>query len=149
MTAEINASKLNEVCKMICETVDFQRSAENHRTTVLPGVDAELDKIRQSYDGMDSMLTRVATQISGEVPEWAAQYIENCIFFPQLGFLTVIPIDPETGNGRYEGEGVDDNIWEKMFSSEDMGYYKNSQMKQMDAYYGDIYSVICGKSGVL
>jgi DNA mismatch repair protein MSH5 len=130
---------------MICETVDFQGSAEQHRTTVLQGVDAELDGIKRIYDGMDSMLTRVATELSSELPEWACQYVENCIFFPQLGFLTVVPIDLETGKGKYEGEGMDNDMWEKMFVSHDMGYYKNNRMKEMDVYFGDMYGMICGK----
>jgi DNA mismatch repair protein MSH5 len=130
---------------MITETVDFQRSAEQHRTAVLQGVDAELDGMKRTYDGMDSMLTQVATQLSSDLPEWASQYVENCIFFPQLGFLTVVPLDPETGKGKYEGEGTDDDAWMKMFVSNDMGYYKNRRMKEMDEYFGDMYGMICGK----
>lgn len=75
---------------MITETVDFPTSAEQHRTAVLQGVDAELDQIKQTYDGMESMLSEARTQLSNNLPEWARQYISNCIFFPQLGFLTVI-----------------------------------------------------------
>lgn len=131
---------------MITETVDFPQSAEQHRTAVLPGVDAELDTIKRTYDGMDSLLTQVATQLSSDLPEWASQYIENCIFFPQLGFLTVVTLDPQTGKGRYEGEGTEDDTWERMFTSNDMGYYKNRRMKEMDNYFGDMYSMICGKS---
>jgi DNA mismatch repair protein MSH5 len=130
---------------MITQTVDFQRSAEQHRTAVLQGVDLELDTIKRTYDGMDSLLTDVATQLSNDLPEWASQYIESCIFFPQLGFLTVVPLDLETGRGRYEGEGLLDDVWERMFASNNMGYYKNRRMKEMDDYFGDMYGMICGK----
>ena len=129
---------------MIETTVDFQRSAEQHRTAVLQGVDPELDSMKRTYDGMDSLLTEVATQLSSDLPEWASQYVENCIFFPQLGFLTVVPLDPETGKGKYEGEGMDDDVWIKQFVSNDMGYYKNRRMKEMDDYFGDMYGMICG-----
>jgi DNA mismatch repair protein MSH5 len=94
---------------------------------------------------MDSLLTQVATQLSSELPEWASQYVENCIYFPQLGFLTVVPLDPDTGKGKYEGEGLDDDIWTRQFVSNDMGYYKNKHMKEMDDHFGDLYSMICGK----
>lgn len=137
--------QLNKIGQMVTETIDFPRSEEQHRTAVLPGVDAELDSIKRTYDGMDSLLTQVATQLSNDLPEWAAQYVENCIFFPQLGFLTVVPLDPDTGKGRYEGEGVDNDVWEKMFVSNDMGYYKNRRMKEMDVYFGDMYGMICGE----
>ena len=131
---------------MITEIIDFERSAEQHRTTVLQGVDVELDSIKRTYDGMDNLLTQVATQLCNELPEWAAQYVENCIFFPQLGFLTVVSLDPKTGKGRYEGEGIENDIWDRMFVSNDMGYYKNQHMKDMDGYFGDMYGMICGKS---
>jgi DNA mismatch repair protein MSH5 len=131
---------------MITEVVDFQRSAEQHRTAVLQGVDAYLDDIKRTYDGMDSLLTKAAVQLSSEMPEWAAQYVENCIFFPQLGFLTVVPLDPDTGTGKYEGEGMENDVWDKMFVSNDMGYYKNNSMKEMDNYFGDLYGMICGNS---
>lgn len=127
------------------ETIDFVGSAERHRTAVLTGVDARLDEIKRTYDGMDSLLTDVATDLSNAVPEWAAQYVENCIFFPQLGFLTVVSLDPETGKGKYEGEGLENDIWEKQFVSNDMSYYKNARMKEMDVYFGDMYGMICGK----
>ena len=129
--------------EMIIQTVDFQRSAELHRTAVMQGVDQELDSIKRTYDGMDSLLTTVATQLSNELPEWASHFVENCIFFPQIGFLTVVPLDPETGKGMYEGEGIEDDVWERSFASNDMGYYKNRRMKEMDDYFGDMYGMIC------
>lgn len=135
---------LSGIGRMISDTIDFEQSAEQHRTTVLQGVDANLDLMRQRYDGTESMLTRVADEMTNELPEWARRYIHNCIFFPQLGFLTVVPIDPQTGKGHYEGEGVDNDIWEKMFVSNDMGYYKNKRMREMDAQLGDVWGEICG-----
>jgi DNA mismatch repair protein MSH5 len=131
---------------MVTQTVDFVRSAEQHRTVILPGVDEELDNIKRTYDGMDSLLTQVAIRLSNDLPEWAAQYVENCIFFPQLGFLTVVPLDSNTGKGKYEGEGIENDAWDKMFVSNDMGYYKNNRMREMDEYFGDMYGMICGSS---
>jgi DNA mismatch repair protein MSH5 len=136
---------LHQIGQMVTQTVDFPRSAEQHRTAVLQGVHVELDTIKRTYDGMDSLLTDVAAQLSNDLPQWASQYIENCIFFPQLGFLTVVPVDPETGKGRYEGEGLESDVWERMFIGNDMGYYKNSRMKEMDEYFGDLYGMICGE----
>ncbi|KAI9051038.1 hypothetical protein LZ554_005146 [Drepanopeziza brunnea f. sp. 'monogermtubi'] len=145
MLAEIQGARMNEIGTMITDVVDFQMSAEQHRTTVLQGFDAELDSIKRTYDSMDTFLTRVATQLSSDIPEWASQYVSNCIFFPQLGFLTVVPLDLETGKGKYEGEGIENDAWEKMFTSNDMGYYKNKRMKEMDDYFGDMYGMICDR----
>lgn len=144
--ADIDAFQLHQIGLLIAETVDFPRSAEQQRTAVLQGVDRGLDDIKRTYDGMDHLLTRVAIELSKDLPEWASQYVENCIFFPQLGFLTVVPLDPATGKGRYEGEGIENDIWEKMFVSNDLGYYKNMRMKEMDEYFGDMYGMICGMS---
>lgn len=143
--AEIQVARITGIGEMITNTVDFQISEEQHRTVVRQGVDAELDSIKRTYDGMDNLLTQVANQLSKDLPEWASQYVENCIFFPQLGFLTVVPLDPKAEKGKYEGEGIDDDVWEKMFVSNDMGYYKNRRMKEMDEYFGDLYGMICGK----
>jgi DNA mismatch repair protein MSH5 len=125
-------------------TVDFPRSSEQHRTAVTQGVDEELDKLKRTYDGLGDLLTQIAAQLASELPEYAQKYIENCIFFPQLGFLTVVPLDPETGKGKYEGEGTSDDIWERRFCTEDMVYYKNRRMQETDEYFGDLYGMICG-----
>ncbi|CZS90681.1 related to MSH5-meiosis-specific protein [Rhynchosporium graminicola] len=143
MLHHIQCARMNAVGTMVEEVVDFEQSAEQHRTVVKQGFDVELDNLKRTYDGLDSMLTKVATQISNDVPEWAAQYISNCIFFPQLGFLIVVPIDPASGRGKYEGEGRENDAWEQMFISNDMGYYKNVKMKELDGFFGDIYGEIC------
>jgi DNA mismatch repair protein MSH5 len=146
LLTDIHPLRIREICQMITDVVDFERSVDQHRPAVLQGVDAELDNFKRTYDGMDSLLTQVATQLSNELPEWARQYVQNCIFFPQLGFLTVVPLDPDTGKGKYEGEGIENDVWEKMFVSNDMGYYKNRQMKEMDSYFGDMYGMIAGET---
>jgi DNA mismatch repair protein MSH5 len=144
MLQEIEPISINEIGKIITSVVDFERSGEQHRTVVQQGVDAELDGMKSVYDGLDDLLSKVATRLSANLPEWATQYVENCIFFPQLGFLTVVPLDPITGRGKYEGEGVDNDFWERKFVSNDMGYYKNQYMNEMDSHFGDLYGKICG-----
>ena len=145
--SEIHPPRITDISRMITDIVDFERSGEQHRPAVKQGVDAELDNMKRTYDGMSSLLTQVANQLLHDLPEWARQYVESCIFFPQLGFLTVIPLDPSTGTGKYEGEGIQNDVWEKMFTSNDMGYYKNQRMRDMDSHFGDMYGMICGKGG--
>lgn len=145
-SSDIQVARINSIGAMITNTVDFQASEEAHRTVVIHGVDPELDNLKRTYDGMGSLLTQVATLLSRDLPEWATQYVQNCIFFPQLGFLTVVHLDPTTGKGKYEGEGIENDVWEKMFVSNDMGYYKNRRMKEMDDYFGDLWGMICGRS---
>lgn len=134
------------VGELITQTVDFAESELQHRTIVMQGVDPDLDNLKRTYDGLEDFLSQVAAKLVAELPEWAAQYVQNCIFFPQLGFLTVVTLDPKTGKGNYEGQGLDDDVWNLMFCTEDMGYYKNRQMKDIDNHFGDMYGMICGKS---
>jgi DNA mismatch repair protein MSH5 len=128
---------------MINETIDFTVSAQQHRTAVKFGVDEELDNMKHTYDNMDNLLTTAAMQVSDSLPEYARYMVSNIAFFPQLGFLTAVLLDPNTGRGQYEGD--EGEVWELMFSSNDNGYYKNTRMKKMDECFGDMYSMICGK----
>ncbi|OTB16046.1 hypothetical protein K445DRAFT_351925 [Daldinia sp. EC12] len=129
---------LRQVGELISQTIDFDQSMERGRIAVRQGVDAALDELKRSYDGMEHLLTNVIAKLRNELPEWARKYIQNCIFFPQLGFLTVVSLNPETGKGDYNGEGVGD-VWERMFVAEGCVYYKNRQMKEMDEHFGDAY----------
>ncbi|KAI1467344.1 muts domain V-domain-containing protein [Daldinia caldariorum] len=134
----IQPAALRQIGELISQTIDFDQSMERGRTAVKQGVDATLDELKRSYDGMEHFLTNVIAKLRSELPEWARKYIQNCIFFPQLGFLTVVSLNPETGKGDYNGEGVGD-VWERMFVAEGSVYYKNRQMKEMDEHFGDAY----------
>ncbi|KAI1214055.1 muts domain V-domain-containing protein [Annulohypoxylon truncatum] len=132
---------LCQVGELISQTIDFEQSVERGRTAVRHGVDDDLDGLKRSYDGMEDFLTNVIAKLRGELPEWARRYVQNCIFFPQLGFLTVVSLNPETGKGNYDGEGLND-MWERMFAADGCVYYKNRQMKEMDEHFGDAYCMI-------
>ncbi|KAL3420742.1 MutS domain V [Phlyctema vagabunda] len=146
---DVRPPVIHGIYQMITDVVDFRKSKEQHRTAVLQGVDAELDACKRDYDGMDAFLTEVSKQVLDELPDWAPQYVQNCIFYPQVGFLTAVCLDPETGRGRYEGEGLENDIWTKYFTTNDMGYYKNRRMIQMDERFGDMYGEICDKEIII
>ena len=110
------------------------------------GVDACLDGLKHDYDGMGSFLTEVSSKLLRELPDWARCHIRNCIFLPQLGFLTVVEMDSETGTGRYGGQGLQEDTWEKTFSTDRVVYYKNRCMRELDAHFGDVYGSIVGTS---
>ncbi|KAI5462940.1 muts domain V-domain-containing protein [Mariannaea sp. PMI_226] len=127
---------------MINNTIDFEQSKSRHRSSVKSGIDLQLDELKRTYDGMDSFLTQVVKHMSRELPEWACQYIRSCIFLPQIGFLTVVESNAETGNGLYEGEGAVGGAWEKLFSVKGAVCYKNNYMQELDKEYGDMYCQI-------
>lgn len=131
---------------LINKTIDFEQSKSRHRLSVKVGVDAQLDELKRRYDGMGSFLTEVVSHVSNRLPEWASQYIRSCIFLPQLGFLTVVEPDPQTGRGKYEGEGSDSGQWERLFTADGAVCYKNDFMKELDDQYGDMYCEIGGEN---
>ncbi|XXG99069.1 hypothetical protein Hte_005403 [Hypoxylon texense] len=141
VTDVIQPQPLCQVGELISQTIDFEQSMERGRTAVKHGVDPNLDELKRSYDGMEHFLTNVIARLRNELPEWARNYVQNCIFFPQLGFLTVVSVNPETGKGNYDGEGLND-VWERMFAADGCVYYKNRQMKEMDEHFGDAYCMI-------
>lgn len=105
----------------------------------------DLDALKRNYDGLEPFLNQVAAHLVAELPEWARPYVKNCIFYPQIGFLTVVSLDPETGRGKYEGEGHEGDAWESMFVTDGSIYYKNQCMKELDTQYGDLYCMIVGE----
>ena len=134
--------QLGAIGKMVSDTVDFEASKEYRRTIVKSGVDEELDEAKRTYDGIESLLTKVTEQIASRIPALLNAQI-NVIFFPQIGFLIACRLEEGTGHGVYEGP--DDEPWERMFATDIAVYYKNPNMLEMDAHFGDIYGHICDK----
>jgi DNA mismatch repair protein MSH5 len=101
--------------RRISQTIDFELSIEEHRTVVRTGVDDTLDEMKRTYDGIESVLSEVAKHIACEMPDDIKMYL-NVVFFPQIGFLIAVPLDPDTGLAVYEG-GIEDE-WERIFVTE-------------------------------
>ena len=95
--------------------MDFDKSAEGHRSVILPGVDEELDQMKRTYDGLDALLSQVARKLAENIPADLQEAL-NVLYFPQIGFLITVPLNRATGGGVYEG-GIE-NPWERMFSTE-------------------------------
>ena len=106
---------LAQVGRKISETVDLDKSAEEGRTIILPGVDEELDQLKRTLDGLDDLLNQVAAKLSEGIPAELRTSL-NVIYFPQIGFLVTVPIDPDTDDAVYSGNM--DNVWERMFTTE-------------------------------
>ncbi|KAI9676986.1 MAG: MutS protein msh5 [Caeruleum heppii] len=141
--ANFDVQAFGRIGRMIEEIIDFPASAEARRTVVKASVDSELDAMRHQYDAMDSLLSEVARDLRVRMPSDAP--IDNVIYFPQLGYLIVVPLDPSTGRGAYEGDVDSENVWIYMFSTEDKAYYKSDEMREMDDHFGDLYGMICDK----
>jgi DNA mismatch repair protein MSH5 len=138
---QFHGIQLAEVGKSITEIIDFELSRDQGRNVVRQGVDHDLDELKRTYEGLESLLVQVAQHVAQSVPEELNANI-NVVFFPQIGFLIAIPQNPVTGHGIFEGP--EDVPWEKMFTTEEFAYYKNENVIEMDSYFGDIYGRICG-----
>ncbi len=98
--------------------------------------------MKQTYDGIENLLNWTSKDVAGTVPVQHSLDL-NVIFFPQIGFLISMPLDPTTNCGTYEGDS--DDCWDRMFSTESRVYYKDYRMRELDESLGDMYAVICGK----
>ncbi|KIJ64516.1 hypothetical protein HYDPIDRAFT_40260 [Hydnomerulius pinastri MD-312] len=134
----IDLGSFKEVGNIVNETIDWEESAEASRVCIRPHVDEELDKRKHVYRGIDSVLSKVAEQISQSVP---ADYAEslNVVYFPQLGFLITVPMleEWETEAGIQVLEG-----WSFQFSSDSHVYFKSKEMQDMDNHIGDLHPAI-------
>ncbi|KFA79659.1 hypothetical protein S40288_04057 [Stachybotrys chartarum IBT 40288] len=141
---DIRSPELMSVGDMINKTIDFEQSKERQRPSVRMGVDARLDELKRRYDGMGNFLTTIVHHVNRHLPEWASHYVKSCMFLPQLGFLMAVEADPVIGTTRFESEEIGDDMWEKVFTSDNVDCYKNKYMRELDAQYGDMYCEIGG-----
>lgn len=111
---------------------------------VKQGIDRDLDRIKDRYDGLNSLLKHVALDIAATIPATLDVDV-NVIYFPQLGFNIAIPLN-DHGAAVYTGP---DDEWELMFITENRAYLKDFRMREMDEKLGDIYGIICGKPAKL
>ncbi|KAL5501790.1 hypothetical protein ACEPAH_9050 [Sanghuangporus vaninii] len=137
LIAILDVASFREVGNAIHETIDWEESLYAGRVCVRPAIDEELDKWKHIYNGLDGVLSRVATQISETVP---ADYTSslNVVYFPQLGFLICTPMKEGWSNSSvdiFEG-------WSFQFSSETHVYFKSSEMHDMDRHIGDLHPSI-------
>ena len=137
-----NMQDITAVGRMISETVDIEESTEQLRTVVRQGVDDDLDHRKHTYHGIEDLLSKVAEKLREDIPAGLPQDLKT-VYFPQIGFLIALPKDREAGIALFEG--LEDENWENMFSSENVVYYKDDRMRQMDEHFGDIYTQICDR----
>ncbi|KAI5853195.1 DNA mismatch repair protein MutS, partial [Morchella snyderi] len=145
----VDVKAIQAVGQRIHDIIDFDESALQHRVVVRRNVDEELDRMKQMYDGMDSMLSQVARQVAAGIPADVAISL-NVIYFPQLGYLIVVPTLEGSSNDGGEDDAAGRPVymgqdWEFQFCTGTSWYYKNPQMREMDAYFGDMYGLICDR----
>lgn len=119
-----------------------------HRTVVNRGIDHELDKMKNAYDGIEDLLDQISKNIAANIPVQHGLDL-SVIFFPHIGYLISVPLDPNANRGNYEGCDSSEGRWDRIFSTESRAYYKDFRMRQLDNTVGDLYTDICGKLSIL
>lgn len=112
----------------------------------MPEASEYLDALRQELANVCEFLPELRESVAQEVPREYAQYIHHCTIMPELGFIIAVRLDPETGEGYYHGQHHPEGGWTMCFTTEDIVYYKNQTMLDLDSQYGDLLSRIAGKS---
>ncbi|PIL22345.1 hypothetical protein GSI_15033 [Ganoderma sinense ZZ0214-1] len=137
----LDVSSFCQLGNAVNEIIDWEESAIANRVCVRPRVDEELDNLKHIYNGIDSVLSKVATQVSTTIPPDYTSSL-NVVYFPQLGFLICIPMQDEwrTDAGITVLEG-----WSFQFSSDSHVYFKSQEMHDMDIHIGDLHPAIVGK----
>ncbi|KAI9006039.1 muts domain V-domain-containing protein [Gaertneriomyces semiglobifer] len=130
-------SILKDVGSCINNVIDFDTSLDEQRFVVKAGVDQDLDELKRTYHGLDSLLSEVAAEISTTIPSEFANQI-NVIYFPQLGYLITIPL--KTGMREQEDFEVEGLYFQ--FCTASTVYYKSERMFELDETIGDIHSMI-------
>ncbi|KAL0936643.1 DNA mismatch repair protein [Colletotrichum truncatum] len=137
----IPVSAMKGIRELIRSVVEFDEAKVSTRVAVKSNVEPQLDRLKHIYHGLDSFLTDIRTSMSREFPEWARECVVGCVFWPQLGFFTVVSLRSD-GTAAYEGQGLEDDKWKIMFVANGNGYCKNRRMTELDAQLGDPYSAI-------
>ncbi|KAG0326787.1 MutS protein msh5 [Dissophora globulifera] len=124
---KFEVQNLMDIGAFIHDVIDFDESVIEGRCVVKHSVDEELDRMRQTYHGLDNFLSEIAKEISQTIPSDFTSTI-NVIYFPQLGYLITVPMNPEWKTEQdYHLQGLS-----YQFSTMSTVYYKNSAMRDRE-----------------
>ncbi|SCV67929.1 BQ2448_50 [Microbotryum intermedium] len=127
-----------KIGEIINDTIDWdESSAQKTHVIIRPGVDMDLDELRRTYNGLSSLLSKIAQRISLNVDSNFVQTL-SVVYFPQLGYLIVVPYTEEV----IQAENYGPVGWSFQFVTEDYAYFKNSECYDLDRHIGDIHSNI-------
>ena len=130
---------LMRIGRVVTATVDTELTTEERRTVVKRGVSQELDNLKDGYDGMEEILSKVARDVQLQIPR-ELNLIIGIDFFPHMGYHITMPKDSVTKQAIFDGQELG---WQLMFTTPTYAYFKDDKMIEMDHELGDIYSAIC------
>lgn len=125
-------SSLRTIAALITDVIDFDESELEERIVVKRQVDDQLDEHKNTYDGLERILSGACQKLVEAVPSEFAGNV-RCVYLPQLGFLIHMPaLEPELQPTDNEVLPVWQNdSWEFRFSTAQAVYFKDSAMAQL------------------
>lgn len=136
-----NRLEFQRLGKIMFDVIDLDESQQYRRTVIKRGINEDLDRVKDAYDGMEEMLQQAAIETVPELnltPDVPVPTL-NVIYLPQLGFHVLVPL--EDFNSLTE-QGIQPN-WERVFTTEKGAYFKTTKTRRMDAELGDIWAIMC------
>ncbi|PWN19665.1 hypothetical protein BCV69DRAFT_250376, partial [Microstroma glucosiphilum] len=139
--AEFDTSQLQSIAESLDATIDWDQSAAERRFIVKAQIDPQLDKWRELYAGLPSLLLNIAQSLKASLDfEHSGQM--NVAYFPQLGYLIALPFNQEVTTPEDMNVPAD---WTFHFASEISTYWKSPQMYDLDEHVGDVHSFIADR----
>lgn len=135
----LDRHNLQRLGRMVYEMVDLDASTDQQRTVIKPGVNEQLDEVKNVYDGMNDLLTTKAVEIAQTLPEGVNVDLQ-VTYLPHMGFHLGVSMDTTTGQPAYDGRELG---WQRTFNTDKQVYFKTAAMHELDEDLGDLYAVIC------
>lgn len=137
--SDMELSSLVTLCQRIKDTINFEESKNLGKFCLNYGVSSELDRLQELYINLPEFLSGIAGEIyKNENIGMIINNGINVVYFPQLGFLTVLPNEPSVLAFIQSRS----SSWTLVFKSDNSLYLKNSRMEKIDEEIGDIYGEI-------
>nr|VDC72006.1 unnamed protein product [Brassica rapa] len=137
------STELDYVYELVLGVIDVTRSKEKgYQTLVKDGFCAELDELRQIYEGLPEFLQEVSSMEFEHLPHLHKENLPPCIvYIQQIGYLMCI-------FGEKLDETALDRINEFEFAFSDLDgetqrfFYHTPKTRELDNVLGDIYHKI-------
>lgn len=132
VTRTLEIPRLQKVGALINDVIDFDESGVEERIVVKRLVDEQLDEHKDVYEGLEHVLYKSCTGIARSIPSEFSELVQ-CVYLPQLGFLTVLPAlaaDKQDDPERILPIWQDVN-WEVLFCTETSVYFKSAEMSEL------------------
>ncbi|KAJ8736698.1 hypothetical protein PYW08_007354 [Mythimna loreyi] len=129
-------TKLYEMALYMNRIIDFDLSKTEGKFTVKPGVDAELDRKKQTMASLHGLMSETAKVEMERLPT----YIQECsmLYMPHLGYLLGVKIWAD--NLTADDKELPDMKF--MFQNNDYIHYKSKGCEELDVMIGDTYPEI-------